>query len=175
MVICVILQSELRKRKRIRYDYHSRMLVRNVNFHRIVFISDLASIENVRMDRFSFHKLCDMLRVIGWLEPTRNMSVEEMVAIFLHILAHDVKNRIIKRQFMRSGETISRQFSNVLLAVLRCHKELLKQLEPVLENSNDPKWKWFKVITILQILVANIILFIVTMKFNLIVLICRIV
>ena len=97
-----------------------------------------------------------MVRVVGRLEPTRNMGVEEMVAIFLHILAHDIKNRVIKRQFMRSGETISRKFNNVLLAVLRCHKELLKHPELVLENSNDPKWKWFKVITILQILVANI-------------------
>jgi hypothetical protein len=55
------------------------------------------------------------------------MSVEELVAMFLHILAHHVKNRMIKRQFVRSGETINRNFINVLLAVLRCHKELLKQ------------------------------------------------
>ena len=37
MVICVILQNEMRKRRRIRYDYHIKILVRNVNFHRIVF------------------------------------------------------------------------------------------------------------------------------------------
>ncbi|XP_061365999.1 protein ALP1-like [Gastrolobium bilobum] len=72
------------------------------------------------------------------------MGVEEMVAIFLHILAHDVKNRIIKRQFMRSGETVSRQFTNVLLAVVRCHTVLLKRPEPVPQNSTDEKWKWFK-------------------------------
>ncbi|XP_061341926.1 protein ALP1-like [Gastrolobium bilobum] len=67
-----------------------------------------------------------------------------MVAIFLHILAHDVKNRIIKRQFMRSGETISRQFTHVLLAVLRCHTVLFKRPEAVPENSTDERWKWFK-------------------------------
>ncbi|XP_061354410.1 protein ALP1-like [Gastrolobium bilobum] len=72
------------------------------------------------------------------------MGVEEMLAIFLHILAHDVKNRIIKRQFMRSGETISRQFTNVLLSVIRCHTVLLKRPEPVPQNSTDEKWKWFK-------------------------------
>ncbi|XP_061367914.1 uncharacterized protein LOC133310936 [Gastrolobium bilobum] len=64
--------------------------------------------------------------------------------MFLHILAHDVKNRIIKRQFMRSGETISRQFKKVLHAVLRCHTVLLKRPEPVPDNSTDLKWKWFK-------------------------------
>ncbi|XP_061363236.1 protein ALP1-like [Gastrolobium bilobum] len=74
------------------------------------------------------------------------MGVEEMVSIFLHILAHDVKNRIIKRQFMRSGETISRQFSKVLLSVIRCHTLLFKRPEPVPENSTDEKWKSFKLV-----------------------------
>ncbi|XLR65108.1 hypothetical protein S83_015780, partial [Arachis hypogaea] len=46
------------------------------------------------------------------LEPSRNMSIEEMVAMFLHIIAHDVKIRVIKRQFMRSEETISRWFND---------------------------------------------------------------
>ncbi|XP_061345239.1 protein ALP1-like [Gastrolobium bilobum] len=96
------------------------------------------------MDRRSFIRLCELLKVVGGLEPTKHMSVEELVAIFLHILAHDVKNRIIKRQFLRSGETISRQFAKVLQAVLRCHTVLLKRPEPVPENSTDERWKWFK-------------------------------
>lgn len=85
-----------------------------------------------------------MLRVVGQLEPSRNMGVEEMVAIFLHILSHDVKNRIIKRQFMRSGETSSRRFAYVLHAILRCYRELLKEPEPIQENCTDERWKWFK-------------------------------
>uniref|UniRef100_A0A9I9ELZ5 DUF8040 domain-containing protein n=1 Tax=Cucumis melo TaxID=3656 RepID=A0A9I9ELZ5_CUCME len=50
-----------------------------------------------------------------------------MVAMFLHILAHDVKNRVIQRKFMRSGETIFHHFNMVLLAVIRLHDELLKK------------------------------------------------
>ena len=119
MLTCIILAKELRKRKIMKYNYHSRILVCNVNFQGIVFINNLASVENIRMDKFLFHKLCDMLKVIGEVEPTRNMSVEEMIANFLHILTHDINNRVIKRQFMRSGETISRQFNNVLIIVLR--------------------------------------------------------
>ena len=67
-----------------------------------------------------------------------------MVAIFLHIISHDVKNRIMRRQFARSGETVSRQFNVVLSALLRLHELLLKRPEPVPENSTDDKWKWFK-------------------------------
>ncbi|KAF7812456.1 protein ANTAGONIST OF LIKE HETEROCHROMATIN PROTEIN 1-like [Senna tora] len=72
------------------------------------------------------------------------MGIEEMIAIFLHIIAHDVKNRVVKRQVARSGETISRQFHSVLNVVLRPQSILLRKPTPVLEGSTDIKWKWFK-------------------------------
>uniref|UniRef100_A0A2N9HXL4 DUF8040 domain-containing protein n=1 Tax=Fagus sylvatica TaxID=28930 RepID=A0A2N9HXL4_FAGSY len=59
----------------------------------MVFNGDLECLENTRMDRHSFHRLCDMLKTTGRLSATRNMNVEEMVAMFLHIVAHDVKNK----------------------------------------------------------------------------------
>ncbi|XP_052110245.1 uncharacterized protein LOC127741559 [Arachis duranensis] len=73
------------------------------------------------------------------------MGVEEMVAMFLHIIAHDVKIRVIKRQFVRSEETISRRFNDVLLAILRCHNLLLKKPQPFSQDRMDERWKWFKV------------------------------
>ncbi|KAL4035629.1 hypothetical protein IC575_004332 [Cucumis melo] len=68
-----------------------------------------------------------------------------MVAMFLHILAHDVMNRVIQREFVRSGETVSRHFNIVLLAVLRLYEELIKRLVPVTSNCNDQRWKCFEV------------------------------
>ncbi|XP_050941514.1 protein ALP1-like [Cucumis melo] len=55
------------------------------------------------MDRRCFAILCHLLRTIPGLTSTEVVDVEEMVAMFLHILAHDVKNRVIQREFMRSG------------------------------------------------------------------------
>ncbi|XP_050939353.1 uncharacterized protein LOC127150984 [Cucumis melo] len=55
------------------------------------------------MDRRCFAILCHLLRTIAGLTSTEVVDVEEMVAMFLHILAHDVKNRVIQREFMRSG------------------------------------------------------------------------
>ncbi|XP_008779183.2 uncharacterized protein LOC103698914 [Phoenix dactylifera] len=72
------------------------------------------------------------------------MDIEEMVAIFLHIISHDVKNRIIKRQVARSSETISRQFHAVLNSVLCLHSMLLRKPEAGTENCTDERWKWFK-------------------------------
>uniref|UniRef100_A0A2N9EMF2 Uncharacterized protein n=1 Tax=Fagus sylvatica TaxID=28930 RepID=A0A2N9EMF2_FAGSY len=110
----------------------------------MVFNGDLECLENTRMDRHSFHRLCDMLKTTGRLSATRNMNVEEMVAMFLHIVAHDVKNRVIKRQIARSGETISRQFNKVLNSIIRLYDDLLEKPEPVPEDSTDSVWKWFK-------------------------------
>ncbi|KAL0556335.1 hypothetical protein IC582_004848 [Cucumis melo] len=83
------------------------------------------------MDRRCFAILCHLLRTIAGLMSTEVVHVEEMVAMFLHILVHDVKNRVIQREFMRSGETISSHFSIVLLVVIRLHEELLKKPQPV--------------------------------------------
>jgi hypothetical protein len=58
------------------------------------------------MDKNAFSNLCNMFEARGGLKDTKHMLVDEQVAMFLYILAHHVKNRIIKRQFRRSGETI---------------------------------------------------------------------
>jgi len=61
------------------------------------------------------------------LSSTKNMCIQEMVAMFLYICAHDVKNRVIKRQVIRSSEKI-RQFGRVVLnSVLRLQDYLLKK------------------------------------------------
>ena len=73
------------------------------------------------------------------------MSINELVVSFLHIIAHNVKNRVLKRQIARSGETISRQFHSILNSILKLHNILLRKLEPILENSTYERWKWFKV------------------------------
>ncbi|MFQ6640394.1 hypothetical protein Gotur_016726 [Gossypium turneri] len=52
------------------------------------------------------------------LKSSRNMLVDEQVAMFLHIISHHLKNRVIKHHFSRSGKTVSRLFHNVLNAVI---------------------------------------------------------
>ncbi|XVF56316.1 hypothetical protein PTKIN_Ptkin06aG0109000 [Pterospermum kingtungense] len=141
------LRSKTRSRVRDRTYCHQTLRgqqIRSMNLQKIVFESDRQSIENCRMDRRSFRKLCYLLKTDGHLEDNRNMSVEEMVTSFLHILAHHTKNRIIKRQTARSGETISRQFHAVLTAVLRLHPLLFKKPEPIQEDCTDSRWSWFK-------------------------------
>ncbi|XP_076888151.1 uncharacterized protein LOC143538477 [Bidens hawaiensis] len=72
------------------------------------------------------------------------MDIDEQVAIFLHIIAHNDKNQVMICRFHRSGDTISRYVSRVCNVVIRLHSRFHKEPEPVPENSTDHKWKWFK-------------------------------
>ncbi|KAA0063791.1 retrotransposon protein [Cucumis melo var. makuwa] len=78
----------------------------------------------------TFAILCHLLRTVPGLSSTEIIDVEEMVAMFLHVLAHNVKNRVIKRKFVRSDETVSRHFNIVLFAVVRLYEELIKRPAP---------------------------------------------
>ncbi|XP_028236910.1 uncharacterized protein LOC114416240 [Glycine soja] len=68
----------------------------------------------------------------------------EVVAIFLHILAHNLKYRVVHFSYCRSMEIISRQFKNVLRAIMKVSKEYLKFHDYNLEGSVENKRRWFK-------------------------------
>ncbi|XP_031267081.1 uncharacterized protein LOC116125509 [Pistacia vera] len=106
----------------------------------MIFEIDGVCLENCRMDRKAFFKLCNLLESRRGLVSTRHTSIEEIVGSFLHILVHHVKYRVMKRQISRSGETLSRKFH----IVLKLHSILLKKSEPIPENSTDECWRWFK-------------------------------
>ncbi|PPD76897.1 hypothetical protein GOBAR_DD26187 [Gossypium barbadense] len=111
---------------------------------KLVYASDETCIEQVRMNRTAFFKLCEMLESIGGLKLSRNMLVDEQVAMFLHIISYHLKNRVIKHHFRRSGETVSRAFHSVLNAVIRLQDVLFKKPKPITADSSDTRWKWFK-------------------------------
>ncbi|KAK6142464.1 hypothetical protein DH2020_022812 [Rehmannia glutinosa] len=95
------------------------------------------------MDRNAFGRLCFFLENVGGLVRTRNVPISEQVAIFFTFLAHHKKNRVMKFDFKRSGQTISKHFNVVLEAVLRIHNLLLVDPQPIDENCTDFQWKWF--------------------------------
>ena len=67
-----------------------------------IFTSDRECIDQLRMDRGCFRVMCSIVREFGGLRDTRNMKVEEMVAIFLNILGHDQKDRVIHKEFQQA-------------------------------------------------------------------------
>nr|KAJ0187309.1 hypothetical protein LSAT_V11C900471180 [Lactuca sativa] len=94
--------------------------------HEIVYESDTMPISQLGY----LEHLCHMLEIFRGLKRSRNMDIDEQVVIFLHILAHNVNNRVIISFFRHSAETITRHFS--------------RKPELVPDNSIDQRWKWFK-------------------------------
>lgn len=82
--------------------------------------------EMFRMDKHVFHKLCDILRQRGMLRDTAGVMIEEQLGIFLNIIGHNERNRVIQERFQHSGETISRYFNNVLKAIKSLSREFLQ-------------------------------------------------
>lgn len=128
--------------KDIPWNEHERALKRAYWLDSLM--NDRICKEQLRMDRRCFDKLCQVLVTRGGLVTTRNVSVIEVVAFFLHTLAHDLKNRTIGAVFTRSGETVSRQFHTVLKAVMKIGKFYIKQVDPSVTYDGDNKWKWFE-------------------------------
>ena len=61
------------------------------------------------------------------LQPTRYMSVEEPLAIFLKIIGENASNRMAQERFRQSGDTISRVFNKVLDAMVELYTAIVKQ------------------------------------------------
>ena len=98
LFMTIVLNSrKVRNRDRITYGHEQlyRHHIRSLNLDKMLFQSDKQSVENCRMDRRTFAKLCQLLKTEGMLKENRNMSVEEMVISFLHIIAHHMKNRVL--------------------------------------------------------------------------------
>ncbi|KAL1548831.1 hypothetical protein AAHA92_17015 [Salvia divinorum] len=116
--------------------------VRHMN--RLKGVTDIACFDNLRMDRNTFGRLCFLLRQTGELVDGNFVKIEEQIAMFLGVLAHHKKNRVVKFDFWRSGFTVSKYVHAVLRAVLRLHRSFLVVPEPVPEDYDDNRWKWFK-------------------------------
>ncbi|KAG8364745.1 hypothetical protein BUALT_Bualt18G0030600 [Buddleja alternifolia] len=75
-------------------------------------------LDNFRMDKNVFFKLCDMLHTRGLLRHTNRIKIDEQLAIFMFIVGHNLRTRAVQELFRYSGETISRHFNNVLNAIM---------------------------------------------------------
>ncbi|KAL8527143.1 hypothetical protein ACS0TY_005134 [Phlomoides rotata] len=62
----------------------------------LVGLSDTDCLDNLRMNRSTFNRLCYLLRQSGGLSDSRYVSVGEQVALFLSVLSHHSKVRVVK-------------------------------------------------------------------------------
>ena len=128
-----------------RYNVICRVPRQLHRIDRLFHLSDANCVENIRMDRNTFARLCYLLTERGGLHAGKVVGVEEQVAMFLGVLAHHKKNRVVKFEFWRSGATVSYYVNKVLCAVLSLYSIFLAKSTPVSDDCADNRWKWFKV------------------------------
>ncbi|XP_042065797.1 uncharacterized protein LOC121809302 isoform X2 [Salvia splendens] len=147
MLISIIISKKTKKTRRFWTNRFSLLKRIPANVHHInslVGVIDRSCMDNLRMDRNTFGRLCRLLKDVSGLVDKKFVTVEEMVAMFLGILAHHNKTRVVGFHFLRSSQTVCRYLHVVLYGVLKLHEILLVKPEPVDENCTDARWKWFK-------------------------------
>ncbi|KAL5187540.1 hypothetical protein HKD37_05G013198 [Glycine soja] len=150
-----IVNTAITSRRRKREEYKKIILlvaacVVHMELERRNFLNHLYRgtekdcIEKLRLSKNAFFNLCRILEEKGGLVRTRNVPTTEVVAMFLHILAHNLKYRVVQFSCCRSKETKNRQFNDVLRAVIKVSKNYLNFQPYTLEGAEANKWRWFE-------------------------------
>lgn len=77
-----------------------------------------------------FQRLIFILKGTGRVHDTIHCTVQEQVAIFMHTISFNMRNRNLKFYFKRSGETITRYFHTVLDAIIDMEDIFIKRPSP---------------------------------------------
>lgn len=114
----------------------------------ILYAGKKKCIDQIRMSPLAFFEFCKILAENNLIRETINMSIREQVLIFLHIIGHNVRFRVVGGRFYRSTESVHRYFRLVLRGVLRLYKHLIKQPDnstPLEIRNNRRFYPYFKV------------------------------
>jgi len=112
----LIMYAPMEERDKNRIDYLNTRIYKD----------DTTCIKMIRLKRGPFFQLCRVLRERSLLYDTIHVCIEEQVAIFLNTIGHNLRNRLVGTNFIRSGETISRYFNLVLRAIGELSNELIR-------------------------------------------------
>ncbi|KAF8400221.1 hypothetical protein HHK36_013518 [Tetracentron sinense] len=105
--------------------------VRHAFIHRLLLYDNRNTHNQLRLYQSTFFKLVEVLKNKG-LRSTKNVDVEEQVAMFLYVIGHNVRLRVVAFYFSHSVSTVHRHFISVLRAIQRITGDYMKQ-----PGSND--------------------------------------
>jgi len=117
--------------------------------------NDLECIAMLRMKRVPFFSLCNLLRSRGLVPETVGCPVEEQVAMFIHVVGHNQRFRVVHQSFKRSIETVSRIFHQVLYAIGELRNDLMKPPSTVTHPKIMGSHRWFPFLKVLSYLCVS--------------------
>ncbi|XP_023752711.1 uncharacterized protein LOC111901074 [Lactuca sativa] len=106
--------------------------------------SSLQCHELMRLSREAYVLLCNDFKQKNWLQSSRSISVEEKLAIFLTIIGHNERFRMVKCRFQHSTETIHRCFHEVLNAMMNFVREIIVSTSSNETVNTSGRHRWLK-------------------------------
>ena len=72
----------------------------------------------LRMTRAHFFALCNLFKARSLVSDREGVTVEEQVVMFLHVVSHNQRFRVVHQSFRRSIETMHRHFHQVCMLLV---------------------------------------------------------
>ncbi|XP_071680294.1 uncharacterized protein [Lolium perenne] len=116
---------------------------RIANLNNIYNCNNVEAIQMLRMRRAPFYALVKTFRERGLLTDSIHTSIEEQVAMFLHVVGHNQRFRVIHNTFRRSTEIISRYFQQELYAIWELRGEMIKPASMNTPTKIKNSYRWF--------------------------------
>jgi hypothetical protein len=110
--------------------------------------NDVEAVQMLRMRRAPFYELVKRFRERVLLSDSIHTCVEGQVAMFLYVVGHNQRFKVMHNIFRRSIETISRYFNQVLYAIGELRQEMIKPPSGEIPSKirYDKRWyPYFKV------------------------------
>ena len=120
------------------------------------------------MNKQTFFRICEHFKNKTWLKDSRYIKVEEKMVMFLMTLNHNVRNRVTKRRFNHSTQTIHHYFHEVLEAMLLFGREMIvpTPVTEVIENHPHQRLrKVFKVKNKYKFIIVVVVIIVILIFF----------
>ncbi|PPD66145.1 hypothetical protein GOBAR_DD36978 [Gossypium barbadense] len=114
-------RKEIASHPRVNRDYERENYINN-----ILYSGDQYCIDVIRMRPIAFFNLCDILSRNNLLQSSKSVNIREQVVIFLHIIGHNVRFRVIGSRYYRSTQTVHHYFRVVLRAILKLYRLVIR-------------------------------------------------
>jgi hypothetical protein len=113
---CAVFATAQEKDAQVKKPRWCTALPGNKYVEELLQSSHPARIKHVlRMELHTFYTLRDWLLANTHLKPSRTMTVEEKLVVFLHLTTRPASNRDTQERFSHSGETISWYLNSISL------------------------------------------------------------
>ncbi|XP_040963950.1 uncharacterized protein [Gossypium hirsutum] len=114
-------RKKIASRPRVNRDYERENYINS-----ILYSGDQHCIDIIRMRPIAFFNLCDILSTNNLLQSSKSVDIREQVVIFLHIIGHNVRFRVIGSRYYRSIQTVHHYFRVVLRAILKLYRLVIR-------------------------------------------------